>query len=192
MNSFEKKDGVIGLIEKARFGNTDALDELIAKYEPLTTSLFTKYAAGFSKEDAEDMKQEMLIAFCNAVMTYDLKQEKVEFGLYAKICMERGLVSQLRTIKRRVNTEPIPESQEPYDAGEDPSRLIIESESIAAMWKLIRENLSDYENRVWNLHLSGHSTANTAEILGKDVKSIDNALCRIRAKLRKALKRQYR
>ena len=125
-------------------------------------------------------------------MKYNLEQNDVDFGLYAKICMERGMVSQLRAAKRRATIEQMPDERlYSFDSDEDNiDARIIESESVREMWKLINENLSAYENTVWNLHLSGHSSAVIAKELSRDVKSIDNALCRIRAKLRKALKRE--
>ena len=189
----ETKAETIHLLADARDGSSKALAELISMYEPLTESLLKKYfRSELPFDDLEDVRQEMLIVFCNAVMTYNPEQRDVEFGLYAKICMERGLVSLLRAMKKRLVIEQMPENEALHNVGDDPAGQVAESESIAELWKLIKENLSDYENKVWNLHLSGHSSAATADMLGRDVKSIDNALCRIRVKLRKALKRQHR
>ena len=180
------------MIVAARSGSEDALKELIVMYDPLISSLLSKFSsAAISKNDIEDLRQEMLIVFCNAVMKYKLEQNDVDFGLYAKICMERGMVSQLRAAKRRANIEQMPDERL-YSFERDESDIdshIIESESVREMWKLINENLSAYENTVWNMHLSGYSSSAIAKELRRDVKSIDNALCRIRAKLRKALKR---
>lgn len=187
--SEESRAVVNRLISDTRQGSESALAELIKRYEPLMLSLMSRYLPeGISNEDKEDIRQEMLIVFCNAVMKYDLNQHEVDFGLYVKICMQNGLVSQLRAVRRRITVEQMPEEDIPHF--DDPSSDIIESESIHDMWKLINKNLSEYENAVWNLHLSGAGSKDIAEQFGRDVKSIDNALCRIRAKLRKALKQQ--
>ncbi len=181
------------MIVAARSGSEDALKELIAQYDPLITSLLSKFSSAvISKNDIEDLHQELLIIFCNAVMKYNLEQNDVDFGLYAKICMERGMVSQLRAAKRRANIEQMPDERlYTFDFDEDNvDARIIESESVREMWKLINENLSAYENTVWNMHLSGHSSAVIAKELSRDVKSIENALCRIRTKLRRAIKRE--
>ena len=176
------------LISATRAGSENALKELIERYEPLMRSLLSRYTeSALSQGDAEDIKQELLIVFCNSVMKYDLTQSEVDFGLYAKICMERLLVSQLRAISRRVRFEQMPEEIVHVD---DPSLRIIEGERVREMWKLIDENLSAFESAVWNLHLSGKGSMDIATQLGREVKSIDNALCRIRAKLRKALRGQ--
>ena len=179
------------MIVAARSGSENALKELMVIYDPLISSLLSRFSSAvISKNDIEDLRQELLIIFCNAVMKYNLEQNDVDFGLYAKICMERGMVSQLRAAKRRATIEQMPDERlYSFDSDEDNiDARIIESESVREMWKLINENLSAYENTVWNLHLSGHSSAVIAKELSRDVKSIDNALCRIRVKLRKALK----
>ncbi len=181
------------MIVAARLGSEDALKELIVLYDPLITSLLSRFSsAAISRNDIEDLRQELLIIFCNAVMKYNLEQNDVDFGLYAKICMERGMVSQLRAAKRRATIEQMPDERlYSFDLDEsDVDAHIIEYESVREMWKLINENLSAYENTVWNMHLSGHSSATIAKELSRDVKSIDNALCRIRTKLRRALKRE--
>jgi RNA polymerase sporulation-specific sigma factor len=182
-----------GMIVAARSGSENDLKDLIILYEPLITSLLSKFSsAAISKNDIEDLHQEMLIIFCNAVMKYKLDQDDVDFGLYAKICMERGMVSQLRAAKRRSNIEQLSDDGMYLELCEetDPGAKIAESEAVREMWKLINENLSCYENTVWDLHLAGRSSSDIAKELGRDVKSIDNALCRIRAKLRKVLKRE--
>ena len=180
------------MIIAARSGSEKDLEALILLYDPLIASLISKFSSAvISTGDFEDLYQELLIIFCNAVMKYKLDQDDVDFGLYAKICMERGMVSQLRSAKRRVNIEQMPDENlySTDSPDNDPVSRIVESESVREMWKLINENLSEYENTVWNMHLSGFGSVAIAKELGRDVKSIDNALCRIRTKLRKVLKR---
>ena len=184
-NNAEIKELILG----ARNGFEDSLNELISKYEPLMNSLLSRFSSiALNSEDLEDLKQELLIIFCNAVMKYDIDQNDVDFGLYAKICMERCLVSQLRAAKRRSKIEQISVG-DGFDLGdnEDPVIKIIETERIREMWELINENLSEYENKVWNFHLSGLGSSEIASKMNRDIKSIDNALFRIRAKLRKAM-----
>ena len=189
--SAENNALVRALIAAARSGSEDALAELISKYEPLINALISKYdSSDISSEDKKDMRQEALIVFCNAVMKYNLEQNDVDFGLYAKICIERGFLSQIRVMRRRLPVESIDDNNNIVIA-DDPSLALIDSENVREIWKLIDENLSEYESKVWNMHLIGNSSADIALQLGRDVKSIDNALCRIRAKLRKVLKRQY-
>ena len=185
--SVPDKSELKSLVESARTGDDKSFEKLLKLYSPLITSLVTKYA-GDGLTDAEDLRQEALIAFFNAVMKFNPASEEVEFGLFAKLCVERALISQLRTMSRSVRPELVEEIEDiDSQAGEDPSARIIESEGVRDMWKIINEMLSDFESKVWNLHLSGASTAAIAEKLSKDEKSISNALCRIRSKLRRAL-----
>lgn len=186
----ENNSLVRALIVEARSGSEVALSQLISRYEPLISSLISKYdSSDISSEDKKDMRQEALIVFCNAVMKYNLEQNDVDFGLYAKICIDRGFLSQIRVLRRRVPVESIDDNNDVIVA-DDPSLAVIDSENVREIWKLIDENLSEYESKVWNMHLIGNSSADIASQLGRDVKSIDNALCRIRAKLRQVLK-QY-
>ena len=69
---------------------------------------------------------------------------------------------------------------------EDPSARIIEAENVREILSLINKSLSEYENKVWSLHISGLKSSDIAKEMNRDVKSIDNALFRIRVKLRKA------
>ena len=180
----DNKGEVITLIEAAKAGDESAFDELIDRYNPLIASLVSKYApAGSSKADVDDFKQEALIVFCNSVMKYDTSQQSVEFGLYAKICVEHVLVSQLRKMKKRITVEPI-DAALPYN-----DLSFVEKENIREMLKIINETLSDYEKKVWDLYISGESAEDIAKALGKDVRSINNALFRIRKKLRSVLKK---
>ena len=178
------------LILNAKKGDENSLNELISRYEPLMSSLLSKYSSiTVYNEDREDLKQEILIVFCNAVMKYELTQSEVDFGLYAKICIERRLVSQMRAAKRRLKVIDSISIDDGLDIGEaeDPSAKIIEAENVREILSLINKSLSEYENKVWSLHLSGLGSQDIAKEMNRDVKSIDNALFRIRAKLRRAL-----
>ena len=177
------------LILNAQEGDENSLNKLISKYEPLMASLLSRSSSiAVSNEDREDLKQEMLIVFCKAVMKYDLNQSEVDFGLYAKICVERAIISQIRAAKRRLKVESISIGNGiDIEDEEDPSAKIIEAENLAEILSLINKSLSEYENKVWSLHLSGLGSSVIAKEMNRDVKSIDNALFRIRAKLRRAL-----
>ena len=64
---------------------------------------------------------------------------------------------------------------------------LIDKERMEALQLIIARNLSSYESRVWWLYVSGATTAHIAQMLGKDEKSISNAIYRIRKKLRLVL-----
>ena len=124
--------------------------------------------------------------FYNSIMTYELDQNEVEFGLYAKICITNALISQLRARKKRENERPSDIFNDEFFArdSEDPLRKILEQESVKKLYSVIRENLSDFEYRVWRLYMSGRSAREIGDIVDKDEKSVSNAIYRIRVKLR--------
>jgi RNA polymerase sporulation-specific sigma factor len=143
---------------------------------------------GLSANDKDDFRQEASVAFYNSVLTYDIGQSNVEFGLYAKICVCNALISQIR-IAKRIPTE-VQELSDNLILGEsheDLSSRIVEEERLSFLFKIIRNTLSKYEYRVWELYFSGCSTSEIAKRLNTDSKSISNAIYRIRVKLKESL-----
>lgn len=186
------------LIERVRACEGDdrqqAFDELLRQYRPLIESLVVRF---FDEERADlsrdDLRQEAMLVFYHSVMTYDMGQSEVDFGLYAKICMLHGLISQMR-LKKRSEDVPLslPENWEnvlPAPEGADPVVAVLEREREQALDAVIRQNLSAFEYRIWRLYVSGYTAAEIGRAEGKDEKSIHNAVYRIRKKLRAVLRR---
>ena len=186
MNS--EKNKVFELIEAAQNGVQEAFVELKTLYRPLLESQITKHKApDMAMQDVEDMRQEALITFCNSVCSYRREPDGVEFGLYAKICIENGLASFMRSYNRRQNRAAMPLSFAVERVGSviDPLQALVDKENAADLVREIKNNLSDYENRVWWLYISGLSVSEIASQLGvSDAKSVSNAIYRIRKKLR--------
>ena len=175
------------LIRRVREDDQAAFAALLADYEPLVHAEVARHATGLPTSDAEDLRQIALLAFYRAAMGFDLAQCEVEFGLYAKICIANALVSQLRVINRH-RSESFDLSFHEGDGGEgDPGRRVMEEEAADALVARIRALLSPYENLVWSLFLSGLSAKEIAEKLKKDPHSVENAVYRIRQKLRRDL-----
>lgn len=169
------------LLRDARAGNENSFRRLLAIYEPLIISTLSKYNG---ENDRDDLHQELLLAFYHAVKKYNLEQSAVDFGFFAKVCLKNALISHLRKSGgEEIEILPIDEIKGLYSQ-DAPESDIFESESVKTVQKLIDENLSGYEKRVWELYVDGKKPAEIASVLGKDAKSITNALARIRAKLR--------
>ena len=179
------------LIINFRAGDQNAFSELLDTYSPLIESSVSKYIGMYETSiDADDLRQEAVVVFYNSVMTYELDQNEVEFGLYAKVCITNALISQLRARKRR-ETEQLSDALRDdffVSDSEDPLRKILEQESVKKLYAVIRENLSDFEYRVWRLYMSGRSAREIAQAVDKDEKSVSNAIYRIRSKLRRVLR----
>ena len=178
-----------GLLLLAKEGDGDAFARLVKEYKPMLDASVASYRAELSDQDMEDLTQEALLAFHRAVQSYELLYGNVSFGLYAKICVGKAIISALRQLKKNAGVVVISlEDVEPSEfVTGDPADSVIERENAAELRSFIRENLSKYENSVWWMHYSGMSIDEIAESLGSSKKSVSNALARIKRKLRSLL-----
>ena len=170
----------------AKHGDGKALEAMLGAYSPLIESMVNAFLC-YDTQDSEqdDLRQEASIAFCNAVSTFDPTQ-KVGFGAYAKVCIRNRLISYGRKKRQQPHTVSL-ECGEVETEGTDPAQSLVEEEDYLALSRRIIALLSPFENRVWWLYLSGQSARDIARHVGKDEKSVQNAIYRIRKKLRSAL-----
>ena len=192
MELSDEKRQVRQWISQVRAGNQEAFSQLLSQYHPLIESLVARYSQdGFDASLKDDMRQEATLVFYNSILTYDMEQSEVEFGLYAKICISNALVSQLRSLRHR-NAELLSEMEDRnlfvHDDATDPSEEILEQERIKALYSVISKNLSVFEYRVWRYYVSGQTAKEIALRTGIDERSVNNAIYRIRKKLRTLLR----
>ena len=192
--STDKKE-LNALIALAQQGDSGAFARLLDRYEPLISSTVAGTMAKMpelTEADAEDLRQEAILAFYSSLVSYDFSISNVEFGLYAKVCICNRLVSQMRIMKRRLSHSAPMYSQDDImrlvAEDSDPASRIIELESERSLLKLISESLSKYEYRVFTMYISGMSASDMASELDTTEKSVNNAVFRIRRKLRVLLK----
>ena len=182
---------VRNLVLQAQAGSGEACLALIAKYRPLLDASVARFGASeMTDQEYADMREEAERVFLGAISSYDTEQDAVDFGLYAKICLHNGLVSEWRHLKalRRVTPVALPEEEAAVpDPEPDPARQFEEDEAFNRLCRTVRGHLSDYENRVWWQYVTGVSVADIAEDLGRDERSVHNAIYRIRKKLRERL-----
>ena len=183
----QKREQLHRRICLVRDGDQHAFSALLRDYDPLISAEVFRYATGLSPQDAEDLRQTALLAFYRATLNFDLTQCGVEFGLYAKICISNALVTQLRAIKRHYAELSVGHTLHAGEEGQDPAALLMEEENATALYARVRALLSPYENRVWALYMAGYPVGSIARLLQKDTHSIENAVYRIRKKLRKRL-----
>ena len=178
------------LLNRIRTGEQQAFCNLLELYEPLLRAAVSHFTSGLEAFDVDDFRQVALLALYRASLSFDLSQNEVEFGLYAKICINNALSSYLRAwIRAHAQVHLPDEWSEEGDQGEgDPARRLMEEESFQLLLARIRKVLSPFENRVWNLHVAGLSAKEIGTMLGKETHSIENAVYRIRRKLRAELR----
>ena len=174
-----------------------SFETVYSLYGPLINSLAEKYGVMsvptlvfFGDGELEDLRQEAAIALYDAALAFN-PERGVSFGLYAKICIKNRIISYLRSINgKSVKAEPIdltPQNEVSASLDIDPEKLIISKESLADLERRISLSLTDLERSVFDLYLASATYEDIAAELGKPKKSIDNAMQRIKAKLRKLL-----
>ena len=125
-----------------------------------------------------------------AVNTYR-PDENVKFSTYANVCVKNRIISSLKRnslINGEEFTEEIVQSMFENQMAADPEKIVIENESMDEVYKKITSALSEQEWRVFQLFLTGMAYNQMALNLGVSVKSIDNAMQRVRRKLKSVLK----
>ena len=189
-NQSETTSTVHALLYAVREGDQDAFSALLLRYRPLIDRAVDRFSAELhGEEDREDVRQEALAAFYDAIRSYRTDQEKVEFGLYAKVCIGNRLVSHLRRERRQQGLLSLDDlsAERVLGADGDLLSLVIEEEEAQALSISIKQVLSRYEYEVFSLYFKGSTSAQIAELMQKSVKSIDNAIARIRKKLKNLL-----
>ncbi len=180
---------MITLVQSAKGEDQAAFEELLARYTPLIDAMTARFcSADATVQDREDLRQEAVLAFYRALQHFETAQTAVTFGNFAKLCIRNALVSHLRSIKRHealilLEDEELPEVTD----GTDLPQLVAEEESYLSLARLVHDNLSEYENRIWWLYLSGRTARQIAWELGRDERSVQNAVYRIRQKLRRVI-----
>lgn len=180
------------LIERLRAGESAIADYLMEKYKGLVRK---KARAMFLiGGDNDDLIQEGMIGLFKAVRDYQPGRE-ASFLSFANMCIDRQIYTAIKSSNRQkhqpLNTyvslssgeaeENLRDSCVEYD---NPEAILIDRENVAALEKEMQKSLSPLENKVLQLYLDGNGYMDIAEILGKTPKSIDNALQRIRGKIK--------
>lgn len=185
------------LIQRLRAGETGIADYLIEKYKYLVRR---KARAMFLiGGDTDDLIQEGMIGLFKAVRDYHPGKE-ASFVTFAQICIDRQIYSAVQSSNRQkhmpLNTY-ISLSQEDEESPlaqawvETPEEIIIDRENTRALEDEIKSALSPMENTVLNYYLEGKSYADIGMLMDKNPKSVDNALRRIRTKIRNYLEKKY-
>ena len=184
------------LIILIKSGNKCALEFLIEKYRELVNMKVSKFfMIGAEKED---IVQEGLIGLFKAIQNYNPDKQN-SFKTFANLCVERQLITAIKSSNRQkhmplnsylsLNTTAYENDEdsnliEIFNSHqiEDPLDTITKKEYYESVEHAIDKSLSDFEKRVLNRYMQGESYTQIAEKLDAPVKSIDNAIQRIRKK----------
>ncbi|MCL2212919.1 MAG: sigma-70 family RNA polymerase sigma factor [Oscillospiraceae bacterium] len=151
----------------------------LEQYHPLILSMTETFFSRGSEYglDREEINQEAQIALYNAVCTFNEEQTDVTFGLYAKICMRNRLVSLLRRGKKAARAARAAVPSPPSERELAKVRLEELREDIAGI-------LTSTEQKVLDGYLSGLTYLEIAKRCGYTTKTVDNALWRVKKKIR--------
>ncbi|MGX1433829.1 RNA polymerase sigma-H factor [Cytobacillus horneckiae] len=189
------------LIELVHKGESEALDYLIQKYRNFVRAKARSYF--LIGADKEDIVQEGMIGLYKAIRDY--KEDKLSsFKAFAELCITRQIITAIKTATRQKHIplnsyvsldKPIYDEESDRTLMDvisgakvmDPEELIINQEEFDHIEIKMSELLSDLERKVLALYLDGQSYQEISEELNRHVKSIDNALQRVKRKLERYL-----
>jgi RNA polymerase sporulation-specific sigma factor len=190
------------LVERVREGDDRCLEVLLSRYRNFARSKARSFFLAGS--DKEDVVQEGMIGLFKAIRDFDLEQE-TPFRAFAELCISRQILTAIKTANRNKH-QPLNSSvslDAPVygdDTGErsvgdnivapvtsDPAEMVISAQEVEAIRDSMKGSLTELEGDVLRLYMDGKSYEEIAGALGNHVKSIDNALQRIKRKLQRHL-----
>ncbi len=195
------------LVEQARGGDDRSLDKLLERYRNFARSKARSYFLAGSEK--EDVVQEGMIGLYKAIRDFDLESE-TPFRAFAELCISRQILTAIKTANRHKH-QPLNSSVSldapayggdegsstvgdnlvaPSGVSADPVDLVISAEEIEAIRDSMKQNLTELEGDVLRLYMDGKSYEEIAGALGNHVKSIDNALQRIKRKLQRHIQQR--
>ncbi|MFE7064789.1 RNA polymerase sporulation sigma factor SigH [Sutcliffiella halmapala] len=189
------------VVEHVHLGDSEALDYLINKYKNFVRAKARSYF--LIGADREDIVQEGMIGLYKAIR--DFREDKLtSFKAFAELCITRQIITAIKTATRQKHIplnsyvsldKPIYDEESDRTLMDvisgakvmDPEELIINQEEFDDIEVKMAELLSDLERKVLVLYLDGRSYQEISEDLNRHVKSIDNALQRVKRKLERYL-----
>jgi len=187
-----------GLVARYREGDVVALETLLNKYRNFTRMKARSYF--LIGADKDDIVQEGMIGLYKAIRDFNADR-LTSFRAFAEICITRQIITAIKTATRQkhIPLNSYVSLSKPLAADDDqdrsladvlhtahvtdPAELLISSEEMRSIKMCFNEILSDFEADVLHLYVEGKSYQEISEHLGRHVKSVDNALQRIKRKV---------
>ncbi len=192
------------IVTKIKEGDEKALSYLLEKYKNLVNIKVGKYfIIGAEKED---IVQEGMIGLFKAIQNFNLEKQNT-FKSFANICIERQLITAIKSSNRQkhmplnsylsLNTAAYDNNEEDsvelidtFNSNmiEDPLETVMKKEYYEEVESAVNKHLSKFEKQVLDRFIKGDSYVTIAQKLDSPVKSVDNAIQRIR---KKAIKNMF-
>jgi len=191
------------LIDRLRRGEDTIMDYICDRYKNLVRSKAkSMFILG---ADSDDLIQQGMIGLFKAVRDYDMGRD-ASFFTFAELCVSRQMYTAVQAAKRQkhvplntyISLDAGGTNQEDRDestlaeliadrAELSPEEMVLDKERVAYLEKTIETELSDFEKQVLDLYMTGMSYSQIAKVLGREEKATDNALQRLKAKIKKIL-----
>jgi RNA polymerase sporulation-specific sigma factor len=184
--------------------DSDVIDYVMNKYKNLVRKKAgSMYILG---ADRDDLIQEGMIGLFKAIRDYDIGRD-ASFLTFADLCISRQMYSAIASSARKKhaplnsyisiyssreddeNSDAAIENILESDSSSIPEQHVIDQENFKDLEDAIEKELSSLERQVLDLYITGMSVKKISAVLGRDLKSTDNAMQRIRNKLKKYLKK---
>ena len=189
------------IVLQAQQGDSTAVEYLLSKYKNFVRSKARSYF--LIGADHEDIVQEGMIGLFKAIRDYQAERLS-SFRAFAELCITRQIITAIKTATRQKHVplnsyvslnKPIYDEESDRTLmdvivegrAQNPEELIIGRENLVSIRDRVDQVLSSLEQDVLNAYLDGKSYQEIADKLGRHVKSIDNALQRVKRKLEKYL-----
>lgn len=194
----EKNDYYRLLLLQAKAGDNQSLDKLLNEFKPMVTRVARSYF--LNDRDQADLVQEGMIGLYKAFLNYDILSD-TSFYSYAYTCVYRQIISAVRSSLNQKNAPlstylSLEAQNEMLDDDDNEVELEFPSQELTPeqvydlrerkkeLYEKIKKELSEFELKVLKLYLQGKSYKDIANQLDKNEKSIDNAIVRIKNKLK--------
>lgn len=171
------------LLQRCKADDENAVNQLAKQFSGTIRSISNSYF--IYGGDSDDLYQIGLIGFFDAVKKYD-QSKNTDFAKFAKICVHSKIIDAIKEANRKkhspLNTAVGIDNVHAVSSM-DPEKRFIVREQLLSVYSAIDFKLSDYEKCVLNFYIDGLSYKEIAVRMGTSVKSVGNALSRIRSKL---------
>ncbi len=179
------------LVSLAKENDKEATDTLLLRYTEIVKRLAGSYFLIGGETD--DLVQEGLLGVLDAIKSYD--SEKMDrFYPFAKLCINRKMIKLIDSSNEKkysplnsaISLDIEKDSINDYllDEFMDPERLLLDKENEELVREMILKILSPFEQQVFSQMILGYDYIQIADFLDKSPKSIDNAMQRIRNKVK--------
>ncbi len=176
------------LVASAAAGDPASFSRLVSRYGSVVSYVVNTMCG--DRGEREDLMQEGLIGLLKAVRTYD--GTVASFATYASLCIRRSVITAMRRYRRSSLGSSLSDTDDGVSersvafspSAED---VVLDKESTDVLYARVMALLSDYERAVFERYLDGEKTGKIAALVGRDAKSVGNAVFRIKRKIAAAL-----